>query len=606
MVSILVADSGKGMGKEYLEAIDLMGHNLIRCETEKELLEILEIVSINLIIIDLEILVNSPSNLCRKIRSDSKFIDIPIIIASDKDSNEDVLDAIHAGANDYLLKPIKETPLIAKINNNLQTLLVHTQDLLYVKNKILFASRYKINRVLAYGSHAISFVAYDQENNNKQVVVKIINNNLLTEEVIEVFNDTASRIQNASLKNYVDIIDFGKVSGKHYMVLDYVLGGSLAIQIRNRLLSEQQLIVVAMDTLSGMISLHNAGILHLDIKPENILLHKGHYCLSDFGIIVKRLTNTLPLHAEIWSTTAYMAPENFEQDSVDGKSDVYSLGVTLFQGLIGDNPFAANNPSVSMSRQINLIPPLVSDFNHQISFEASEIIKSMLEKDYKTRPSPEELLQTFAELVDNRKNGLLHYSKIKNEHLDSIVASDLISRLSGQDYEEIKEEKKKALKEKMVFWKKSLSDMSFESFIHKIMYVFVFVIVICLSVGTGIWCYKMFFDYDYEKLLPVPPAAVVICEKCGLVNKTSVRDINDRRCVRCEGRVKYAVDCNYCTDIFPLVYWEPDGLEQQKDPMEKMANYYWCPNCASYDTYLLPLNYKQQLFEPKDIDEIQE
>ena len=238
-----------------------------------------------------------------------------------------------------------------KLKNFLKTSSLHKNELDKVREKVVVADRYQIEKVLGYGAHSVVFLANDKQNNNSKVAIKLLNQNVLTDELIAAITELALRLQQADLDNVIQVYDFGQYGGSVYMVLEYAEGGDLAQQLKgNRLFSEQEVVQVASDISKALVSMEKYGILHLDIKPENIMIQDGVYKLSDFGIIYQRSTATMPLNAEIWGTPAYSSPEVLMDDqNVSVKSDVYSLGVILYESLIGDNPFLAEKPSVEPS-----------------------------------------------------------------------------------------------------------------------------------------------------------------------------------------------------------------------------------------------------------------
>lgn len=166
---------------------------------------------------------------------------------------------------------------------------------------------------------------------------------------------------------------------------------------KNEKLPEKEVIKLGLDISKALVSLQQHGILHLDIKPENILNSNGTYKLTDFGIHQRQDTATIAINAEIWSTASFTSPETFiDQNKIGVKSDIYSLGVTLYLALTEDNPFMAAKANVSMFRQVNLQPSSLLDLEDKYSVELSVLLDMMLSKDPDQRPSPEELESTFS------------------------------------------------------------------------------------------------------------------------------------------------------------------------------------------------------------------
>lgn len=400
MARILIADDSIIQRKAYQEILDYLGHDCIACVDGKEALDAFQREDdLAMVILDYDMPELNGLEVCRSIRHQAAGITIPIVIVSSHDEEDYIMNCMNAGANDYLVKPVGEGHLIAKLRNFLQTSSLYQHELNLAKNKSVVAGRYKVKKILGYGSHSVVFLADDLQTDT-QVALKLLNDQLAFGGIVEPFIETAAAIKKIDCEYLLKVIDYGQYANQLFLVLEYADGGDLATKLKAGPLSELEGMELAYALCQALKALNSEKVLHLDLKPENILIHQGNYKLGDFGIVTARETATMPLNAEIWSTVAYAAPEMIDDTGcVDGKSDVYCLGVTLYEALSGDNPFRALRSTVSMFRHLNTVPALLNELNPAVSETTARLIAQMLIKDPAARIS----LNDVAELVQESK-----------------------------------------------------------------------------------------------------------------------------------------------------------------------------------------------------------
>ena len=166
---------------------------------------------------------------------------------------------------------------------------------------------------------------------------------------------------------------------------------------------------IGRDVCAALSEAHRRGIVHRDVKPANLLLEaSGSTVLLDFGL-AKTLEGTEALTAvgAILGTPAYMAPEQVRGDVSDARCDVYSLGVTLFELLIGQNPFWTPDVIETLRRQLQETPRRANALlPHKVSSELGELIHRMIAKETRHRPNAETCLETFAGLARRHEREL--------------------------------------------------------------------------------------------------------------------------------------------------------------------------------------------------------
>ncbi|MBL8245136.1 MAG: serine/threonine protein kinase, partial [Rhodanobacteraceae bacterium] len=197
---------------------------------------------------------------------------------------------------------------------------------------------YRVLAPLGRGGMASVYLA-EQLSLHRQVALKVLAPQLASDPTfVERFlreGRVAARLRH---RHIVAIHDVGVHQGVAYMALDYLPGGSLASQ---GTLAPREALRVLREIGSALDLAHRSGVVHRDIKPENILIDEdGRHVLSDFGIArIAHASQAMTREGTTVGTPAYMAPEQWRAEAVDGRADLYSLGVVLFQLLTGRVPY---------------------------------------------------------------------------------------------------------------------------------------------------------------------------------------------------------------------------------------------------------------------------
>ncbi len=211
----------------------------------------------------------------------------------------------------------------------------------------------------------------------------------------------------------VTIIDGGKENGLEYMVMDYIPHGSIYDYVKTEgKLSMNVGLKLTLGTAFSLKMLHKEGLVHRDIKPSNIMLReRGWVALTDFGLAVSMLN--LPSTQLITGTPAYMSPEQWLGKPIDNRTDIYSLGASLYYMLTRDTPFGGKFNEI-MTAHTDKVVPDIQEQNPEITDQVSDLIKRCMAHESEDRfKDPKEVTKAIYNIWENDSN--LSYEKGKEE-----------------------------------------------------------------------------------------------------------------------------------------------------------------------------------------------
>jgi eukaryotic-like serine/threonine-protein kinase len=257
----------------------------------------------------------------------------------------------------------------------------------------LFDGRYRIQRKLGSGGMANVYLAEDQEL-GRRVAIKILNDRHANDDqFVERFRREAKNAAGLSHPNIVSIYDRGEAEGTYYIAMEYLDGRSLKELIVSR---GPAPINVAIDyvrqILAALRFAHRNGIVHRDIKPHNVLVDgEGRLKVTDFGI-ARAGASQMTEAGSIIGTAQYLSPEQAKGAPVDQTSDLYSVGIVLYELLTGVVPFTGDTPVEIAMKHLSAIPDPPSAHRSEIPRELDKVVMRALAKD------PHERYQTAEEL----------------------------------------------------------------------------------------------------------------------------------------------------------------------------------------------------------------
>ena len=255
---------------------------------------------------------------------------------------------------------------------------------------------YIIDRTLSAGGMATIHLGHHAEL-GRQVVIKQLHPHLSRDEgFVRRFEREAKILGALHHQNIVDVLDYFEHQDSYYIVLEYIDGGSL-----KELLEQQRrmpfhiAVLVALQVASGLQYAHQRGIVHRDVKPGNVLLSRsGQVKLTDFGLASATEALAITDPGTFVGTPAYLAPEQIRGQPATALSDLYALGVVLYEMLAGENPFSGKTHSESIDRTLRVVPKGLPRTDPEVPPGLSRIVLKLLSKEPRDRyPSCRELIE---------------------------------------------------------------------------------------------------------------------------------------------------------------------------------------------------------------------
>jgi serine/threonine-protein kinase len=252
----------------------------------------------------------------------------------------------------------------------------------------LIADRYELEELVGTGGMSSVYRAHDRLL-ERDVALKVLHDQYTGDgDYVERFRREARSVAQLSHPNIVTVIDRGEQDGRQFIVFEYVDGENLKTLVeREGPLPEREAIELALQTARALGFAHEHGLVHRDVKPQNVLLNgDGAAKVTDFGI-----ARALDVHGgltqtgTVMGTSDYIAPEQARGQRVDAQSDIYSLGAVLYELLTGEVPFRGDNFVAVAMRHINEPPPSVRERRPELSPRLDAAIRRAMAKEPRER-----------------------------------------------------------------------------------------------------------------------------------------------------------------------------------------------------------------------------
>jgi hypothetical protein len=267
----------------------------------------------------------------------------------------------------------------------------------------VISGRYELEELVGSGGMSAVYRAHDRLLERK-VALKILHQRYGEDaEYLERFRREARAVAQLAHPNIVTVIDRGEDEERQFIVFEYIEGDDLKQLVeRTGPLPVDDVVRVGLDVARALAFAHERGIVHRDVKPQNVLLNgEGHAKVTDFGIarsldVERGVTQT----GTVLGTSSYIAPEQASGQPVDERSDVYSLGVVLFELLAGEVPFPGDNFVAVAMKHVNEPAPSVLERRPDAPPRLVQLVDAMLAKEHVDRPSMDTVVAELERVRD--------------------------------------------------------------------------------------------------------------------------------------------------------------------------------------------------------------
>ena len=312
--------------------------------------------------------------------------------------------------------------------------------------------RYQIIKTIGEGGMANVYLAYDTIL-DRNVAVKVLRGDLANDDkFVRRFQREALSASSLSHPNIVEVYDVGEDNGLYYIVMEYIEGKHLKQLIKKRgSLTVREVVDIMLQLTDGMSSAHDSYIIHRDIKPQNIMiLENGIIKITDFGIAMALNATQLTQTNSVMGSVHYLPPEQAMGKGATIQSDVYSMGVLMYELLIGSVPFKGDNAVEIALKHIKETIPYVNKINSSIPKSVANIVKRATAKNLKNRYlDAREMNEDLKTCLDESRKDEEEYEFLYPEIEETKKREKVLTELENSEPVIEKEEKKKQDKDEI-------------------------------------------------------------------------------------------------------------------------------------------------------------
>jgi serine/threonine-protein kinase len=249
----------------------------------------------------------------------------------------------------------------------------------------LAAGRYRIERALGHGGMAVVYLAHDEQL-RRRVAIKVLAEHLAGDDNFRArFLQESKLAGRLSHPNVVQVYDAGETDGSPYIVMEYVPGDTIA---RRGKLSHQEAVPLALQACAGLQHAHDAGLIHRDVKPANLLVREDDVLkVADFGIARAAELTRLTQHGTVLGTAAYLSPEQAAGEEVTTAADIYSLGAVVYELLTGRAPYEFESLAELAAQQAGGVITPLRDLEPSVPEPIEAAVMHALAREPRFRPA---------------------------------------------------------------------------------------------------------------------------------------------------------------------------------------------------------------------------
>jgi CheY-like chemotaxis protein len=410
---LLVVDDNE-MNRDMLSRrLEKAGYHVQTAADGARALDLIAAEPIDLVLLDIEMPGLSGLDVLREVRKTRTSLQLPILMATARSDSQDVVEALEAGANDYVIKPLDFPIVLARVGAQLRLRpasapATEASSDAETGPGSLLAGKYRLGSLIGSGAFGSVYRAHHVDLATDVAVKVLLTAARSSPDALARFQREGIAACRVKHPNAVAVTDFGVTpGGAAFLVMELLEGHSLQDEIKQvGHFAAPRCAEILTPLCAALAEAHGAGIVHRDIKPGNVFLQRGPrgetVKVLDFGIAKMADEDArggnLTIEGGILGTPAYMAPERFRGEPIDGAADVYSVGVMLYQMLAGRLPFPSDSELMAIvMMHLHREPPPLRELDPEIAPEIDRVVMSALRKDPRQRPAITSFAASFAQ-----------------------------------------------------------------------------------------------------------------------------------------------------------------------------------------------------------------